>query len=87
PPDLPCRVNLWNIPPWAQLGLYVTMTVATLIMLIGVFRRVRLWRHGQPYPALNELPERVRRLFTYGFRQSVALLEKGKLAGRSLGLF
>ncbi|MCW5881083.1 MAG: (Fe-S)-binding protein [Anaerolineae bacterium] len=69
PPDLPCRVNLWNIPPWAQLGLYVTMTVATLIMLIGVFRRVRLWRQGQPYPALNELPERVRRLFTYGFRQ------------------
>jgi len=69
PPDLPCRFNLWNIPSWAQIGLYVTMTVASLIMLIGLFRRIRLWRQGQPYPALNELPERVRRLFTYGFRQ------------------
>ena len=64
PPDLPCRFNLWNIPSWAQIGLYVTMTVASLIMLIGLFRRIRLWRQGQPYPALNELPERVRRLFT-----------------------
>lgn len=69
PPDLPCRFNLWNIPSWAQIGLYVTMTLAVLIMLIGLFRRVRLWRQGQPYPALNELPERTRRLFTYGFRQ------------------
>ena len=69
PPDLACRVNFWNIPTWAQIGLYVTMTFAVLVMFIGLFRRIRLWRRGQPYPSLNELPTRINRLFTFGFRQ------------------
>ena len=69
PPGMPCRPIFWNIPPWAQIGLYMTMALATLILILGLLWRIRLWRRGQGEFRLDRLPERLGLLLNYGFRQ------------------
>lgn len=69
PPGLACRPNFWNVPYWAQLGLYITLALALLILMVGLFQRIRLWRKGQGEIKLDNLRERFRLLMTYGIRQ------------------
>ena len=51
--SMPIRPAFWNIPFWAEIGVYVVGLVAVIACIIGICQCVRLWRAGRP---LN-LPE------------------------------
>src|SRR3954470_9841743 len=36
-----------NVPGWAQTAFYLLAAVAVGIWLLGIFRRVQLWRKGR----------------------------------------
>jgi Fe-S oxidoreductase/nitrate reductase gamma subunit len=45
-PTLLSREIFGNIPGWAQTAFYVLAALTVAAWVYGVFRRVRLWRHG-----------------------------------------
>ncbi|HBY97814.1 MAG TPA: hypothetical protein DEP84_28385 [Chloroflexi bacterium] len=65
----PIRDTFWNVPHWAEIALYTTMAVATLAMLYGLYRRLSLYRQGQPEWRFDHLPERVGRVLVYALGQ------------------
>jgi Fe-S oxidoreductase len=67
---LPFRDNFWNVPFWAQMFQYFSMSVAVLAMLLGVYWRIRVWRQGRPAMRFDRLAERLGRLLKYGVAQS-----------------
>ena len=42
------RPILWNIDPFTKVSMYVLAAIATGIFAYGVWRRIRVWRRGQP---------------------------------------
>jgi Fe-S oxidoreductase len=71
--DLPFRDTFWNVPPWAQLALYVGATIAIAACVWGVVERVRLWMGGKPEMRWDRPLTRVGRLITYGLLQARVL--------------
>ncbi|MEJ2560844.1 MAG: hypothetical protein P8186_32410 [Anaerolineae bacterium] len=67
--SVPFRDNFWNVPYWAQIFLYFTMAIATLAMLLGIYWRIRIWRHGQPAVRFDRLGKRFGRLVKYAVAQ------------------
>jgi hypothetical protein len=65
----PWRQNFWNIPYWAQIFLYLAMALAVLALLVGVYRRIQVWRAGQPTPGFDHLSQRLGRLARYAVAQ------------------
>ncbi|MBI2204172.1 MAG: 4Fe-4S dicluster domain-containing protein [Candidatus Rokubacteria bacterium] len=63
--SVPFRDTFWNIPGWAQIGLYIGGTVATAIFVWGVWQHVRLWRAGGPEHRLDRIPDRVKLVATH----------------------
>ncbi|HEY7649181.1 MAG TPA: (Fe-S)-binding protein [Methylomirabilota bacterium] len=59
-PDVPFRDTFWNVPPWAQIALYVGGVLAIAIFARGVWQHVRLWRAGGPEHRFDRIPERLR---------------------------
>ncbi|MBI4270194.1 MAG: (Fe-S)-binding protein [Candidatus Rokubacteria bacterium] len=58
-PGVPFRDTFWNVPGWAQVGLYVGGFVAIALLAWGLAARVRLWRQGQPEARFDRIPERL----------------------------
>ena len=58
-PGVPFRDTFWNVPGWAQVGLYVGGFVALALLAWGLAARVRLWRQGQPEARFDRIPERL----------------------------
>jgi len=56
---VPFRDTFWNVPPWAQAGLYAGAVVALAIFAVGLWRHVRLWRQGRAEPRFDRIPERL----------------------------
>ena len=54
--NIPCRINFWGVPHWAELVLYGIATFAILVLLWGIWQRIRLWRTGQPEFRLDRIP-------------------------------
>jgi len=52
-----------NVPGWAKAAFYLVAAVAVAAWLFGIWRRVRLWRQGQPAKNPIDWPVVVRRLF------------------------
>ncbi len=67
--NIPCRINFWGVPHWAELALYGIATFAIIVLMWQIWQRVRLWRTGKPEFRLDRIPERLRLLYVYGFRQ------------------
>ncbi len=44
----PTRETFGNIPVWSQRGFYLLAAVAVAVFCWGVWRRLQLWRLGQP---------------------------------------
>ena len=68
-PIVPFRDTFWNVPGWAQVGLYVGGLVAIAIFVWGLTQRVRLWRQGGPEARFDRLPERVGLVLTHALGQ------------------
>jgi Fe-S oxidoreductase/nitrate reductase gamma subunit len=58
-PDIPFRDTFWNVPPWAQIALYVGGAVAIAIFAYGLWQRIALWRQGLPEHRFDRVPERL----------------------------
>ncbi len=45
----PVRESFWNMPqPWTQILLYIGLAVALAFFGYGLYRRISLWKQGQP---------------------------------------
>ena len=45
--SMPIRPAFWNIPFWAEIGVYVVGLIAAVVCVVGICRCVHLWRQGQ----------------------------------------
>ncbi len=59
-PAVPFRDTFWNVPPAAQVLLYVAATVAIAVFVYGLWQRIQLWRSGGPENRIDHVPERVK---------------------------
>lgn len=75
-PMNPVRPGFWNIPLWAEIGVYVLGLSAIAIFCWGVWRHVRLWRGGQPEPRLDLRPQRIAAVLKEALGQSRILRER-----------
>src|SRR5438309_5376894 len=57
--SVPFRDTFWNVPAWAQVGLYVGGAIAVAIFAWGLWERARLWRRGLPEDRFDRIPERL----------------------------
>ena len=46
--SMPIRPAFWNIPFWAEIGVYVVGLIAAVACIIGICQCIRLWRAGRP---------------------------------------
>ena len=68
-PTVPFRDTFWNVPSWAQAGLYVGGMVAIAVLAYGMWQRVQLWRQGLPEERLDRIPDRVRLVVRHALLQ------------------
>ncbi|MCI0519102.1 MAG: 4Fe-4S dicluster domain-containing protein [Chloroflexi bacterium] len=66
---MPIRETFWNIPHWAEIAQYVLGFLSIAIFLWGVWRRVRVWRQGQPEARRDRPMARLRAAFVHGVGQ------------------
>jgi Fe-S oxidoreductase/nitrate reductase gamma subunit len=65
----PFRDDLWNLPPWIY-GLHWGLVILCGILVVfGLWRRVRLWRMGQPTVRTDQVGRRIGSLFLYALGQ------------------
>ncbi len=78
---MPAREVFWNI----QLGVIIDVLAAVVvgIFIYALYRRVRLWRIGQPDERLRQLGRRARAFLAYAVFH---LLLHGRFFGASRGL-
>jgi Fe-S oxidoreductase len=57
--SIPFRDTFWNVPGWAEVGLYAGAIVAIAVFAWGLWQRIALWRAGQPENRFDHLPQRV----------------------------
>ena len=67
--SVPFRDTFWNVPGWAQIGLYVGGLIAVAIFAYGMWQRVMLWRRGLPEYRHDRILERVGRVLTHALGQ------------------
>jgi Fe-S oxidoreductase/nitrate reductase gamma subunit len=68
-PSVPFRDTFWNVPAWAQVGLYVGALVAIAVLVYGMWQRVQLWRKGLPEDRLDRIPDRVKLVVRHALLQ------------------
>jgi Fe-S oxidoreductase/nitrate reductase gamma subunit len=66
---VPFRDTFWNVPGWAQVGLYVGGAVAIAIFAYGLWQRVNLWRGGLPEDRFDRIPLRLRLVAVHALAQ------------------
>jgi len=63
---MPERINLWNMPAWAQPAVYAFHALCLAIFLLSFYRRIRIWwTVGRPEMRFDRLPERLKRVLIY----------------------
>jgi hypothetical protein len=76
PPGQVYRPTFWNIPESLQVALYLLAFVAVALFVYGSWQRhIRLWRRGQGEFRIENLPERLKSLLTYGVATKKVVLE------------
>lgn len=71
--SVPFRDTFWNVPGWAQMGLYVGGAVAVAIFAHGVWRRVSFWRRGLPEDRFDRIPARLGLVLRHALGQARVL--------------
>ena len=69
-PGVPCRIGWWNIPIPLRIVFFAMMAVAVAIMVYGIYRRIKLWRTGQPQVGFDQPWPRIRRVLKYAIVQA-----------------
>ena len=75
PSTIPFRDTFWDVPGWAQVGIYVGGAIAVAIFAYGMWQRVQLWRAGGPEARLDRIPERVRLVAKHALGQARVLTQ------------
>jgi Fe-S oxidoreductase len=65
----PIRENLWNIPHWAQVAMYVSQGMAFAVLLGRLWMRSQVWAQGQGSLSFDHLWQRLVRVFKYAIAQ------------------
>ncbi|GBD10162.1 Lactate utilization protein A [Candidatus Thermoflexus japonica] len=83
---MPERINLWNMPAWAQPAVYIFHALCLAIFLLSFYRRIRIWwAVGRPELRFDHIPERLKRVLTYVLGQRRVLRDPiGGLSHASL---
>ncbi|MFN3928273.1 MAG: (Fe-S)-binding protein [Thermoflexus sp.] len=82
----PERINLWNMPAWAQPAVYLFHALCLSIFLLAFYRRIRIWwAIGKPEVRFDRIPERLKRVLVYVLGQRRVLRDPmGGLSHASL---
>jgi Fe-S oxidoreductase/nitrate reductase gamma subunit len=67
--SIPFRDTFWNVPGWAQVGLYVGGAIAVAIFAYGLWQRIALWRAGLPENRLDRIPLRLKLVAVHALAQ------------------
>jgi Fe-S oxidoreductase/nitrate reductase gamma subunit len=67
--SIPFRDTFWNVPSWAQIGLYIGGALAIAYLVYGLSQRVMRWRQGVPEDRLDRIPERLGLVATHALGQ------------------
>jgi Fe-S oxidoreductase/nitrate reductase gamma subunit len=65
----PYRVNLWDLPPWAYPTHWTIVIICGALVVYGLWRRIRLWRMGQPAKRTGQAGRRIGGLLLHGLGQ------------------
>jgi len=65
----PFREDLWNLPKWMYTVHWIVVILCGMVMVYGLWRRVRLWRMGQPAMRTDQVGRRLGRLLLYALGQ------------------
>ncbi len=65
----PFREDLWNLPQWIYPFHWALVIVCGALVVYGLWRRIRLWRMGQPTTRTDQLARRLGGLLLYGLGQ------------------
>ena len=66
---VPFRDTFWNVPGWAQVGIYVGGLIAIAIFTYGFWQRIALWRAGRPENRFDRIPQRLRLVAVHALGQ------------------
>ncbi len=58
----PFREDLWNLPRWSYTVHWIIVILCGMVMVYGLWRRVRLWRMGRPAMRTDHVGRRLGRL-------------------------
>ena len=67
--SIPFRDTFWNVPGWAQVGIYVGGIIAVAIFAYGFWQRIALWRVGRPENRFDRIPLRLRLVAVHALGQ------------------
>ncbi len=71
----PFRQDLWNLPQWMYPVHWSLVILCGALVVYGLWRRVRLWRMGQPTVRTDQIGKRIKGLLLYGLGQRRILAE------------
>jgi len=66
---IPFRDTFWNVPGWAQVGIYIGGLIAVAIFAYGFWQRIALWRGGRPEHRFDRMPQRLRLVAVHALGQ------------------
>jgi Fe-S oxidoreductase/nitrate reductase gamma subunit len=67
--SIPFRDTFWNVPGWAQVGIYVGGLIAVAIFAYGFWQRLALWRAGRAENRFDRIPLRLRLVAVHALAQ------------------
>jgi Fe-S oxidoreductase/nitrate reductase gamma subunit len=65
----PFRDDLWNLPRWMYPFHWVLVILCGVLVVYGLWRRVRLWRMGRTAMRTDQVGKRIGGLLLYGLGQ------------------
>ena len=65
----PFREDLWDLPKWMYTVHWIVVVLCGMVMVYGLWRRVRLWRMGQAAMRTDQIDRRLGRLLLYALGQ------------------
>jgi hypothetical protein len=61
----PFREDLWNLPQWMYPFHWALFIICGALVVYGLWRRIRLWRMGQPITRIDQRAKRLGSLLLY----------------------
>lgn len=65
----PFREDLWNLPEWMYALHWALVLLCGVLVVYGLWRRVRLWRMGRASDRTHQIGQRIAALLAFGLGQ------------------